>query len=560
MKNRKLLHLLWLTIFFFISFALSFMALEKFYGEESKSTLLHFQQPTEGSSFSLHLTSTNFILESKEKPLSSDLTASKAKPITIESQFFEVYQQQGRQKVLFGELLVDIGFLEPTLDSYYFLRYKPLQTLEEPLSLSLTIDSSFDEVSLRYLTYDGDLTVETSAWSTAVLLNDQEVLPRQSLFLDGHDFSAYLSLVYVYEPLGLGVRKERYDLLPPATYLDQGESKVITFHLPHQAGLEVEHWSLLGQKDLFLWDDEAQNALRSTANLDRLRAWTREGVQAITPPTYEPYDCRGFWVVPAHHVGNKLLLEGQDRFAKNMALLSLDGALKTQLPEGIWPTAPRSTWLYDSYGIEAGFFDSRFNSDAALFLLHGYRHYGKRDFLEGALRYADFLGQYARYHHRLTERGGYLVYDYFDYRNGHSEGRTISELSKCDRNQDRLDDWPYQPTVTSVSLNQLVTAMNFLYEIYEEEPNNSFLETAEIIRLAIQDIASSWPQEKVKVDPTSMMDPYYGLFEHPLLTLHDLRYSQSLLERREGQKDEAFQFLIEAAENYLEQIGLPSYS
>lgn len=515
---------------------------------------------------------------------------------------------------LIGRFSLETEQIAETGDYYYFITYKPIVTLEQPLVLRASILSSSREASYRHIDYpnhvqklkEGLITADTPPdLQDGVLeeprqLDKRMELPEHSLYVDGKDFSLHLNRVNLYEPLGNGVRRAKDQLSPPFSYRQQevknnrkastginrpaispdGKPASYVEHvweitLPQLADHEIEHWGLIGQASMFRWEDEEQKNLYTVANLDRVRKWTQGGVQYITPITYHPYDPNGFWLVPAQHVGNRLLLSGKDRFSLNMAILSLEAALATQRDEGMWLTQPRSEWLYEDYGIEAGFYDTRFSTDAALFLIYGYREFGHPRYLKGAIRYADFLVKFASTHHFETENGGYLVWD---YRDGHWDGVTRKE--------------------THVSLNHLITEMNFLLELIKElkgiDPDvlsrlmkneegknnkavenvdvmenvevaikvriNTYLDVAEKIRIAVQDTKVHWKKEENgDLWYAYMPDGSFGLLDYPLLTLKDLRYSQELFEEIYGERDPAFQYLIEVKEKYLRGQGLPLY-
>ena len=441
-----------------------------------------------------------------------------------------------------GDLILETFELANTRDFYYFLKYNPVADHETPLQFHVKVKSKSMEVTERHILYAFDkykqqpiLTIPNSTWSEPAKIVSDYGLPKQALLIDGQDFSMHLNMVNVYEHLGNGVRKERFDLTPPIQYLADKRKQEFVVSFPQVAGTEIEQWGVIGNEGMVNWGNEEQERILLVANLDRVRKWTQGGVQYVTPETYYPYDPRGFWVVPAQHVGNKLLLEGDNRFSTNFALLALDAALRTQTQGGYWISSPRSTWLYGDYGIDAGFYDTRFNTDAGLFLLYGYRKFGDKVYLQGAINYGNFLIKYAQTHHFETENGGYLVYDY-------THGDDINRT-----------------TETLTSLNHLITEMNFLYELYKETGQREYLDTAEKMRQAVKDTAPHWKKDDGDLWYAYLPDGTYGLQDYPLLTLKDLRYSQNLIQEIHSKGDTDFQYLIDIKESYLKTRGLPLY-
>ncbi|WP_134704709.1 hypothetical protein [Ammoniphilus sp. YIM 78166] len=447
-----------------------------------------------------------------------------------------------RGEVQLGELYYEGMRFKNTGDYYYFLRYEPVTDYTQPLRLQASIASTASEVNKRHLVYPpvpeplSPFSIGNSTWTEATPLANEGELPKQGLYLDGEDFSFHLNYVHLYEPLGNGVRKEWYEEAGPIHYKSTDTAKLLTLELPHVEGKQVEQWGVFGREGQFHWEDEGQEELKTRANLDRIRKWTQGGVQYIPDPSYVPYEEWSYWVVPAQHVGSKFLLYGTDRFSENFARMSLEGALHTQNEEGFWNSEPKSSWLYQDYGIDAGFYDTRFSTDAALFLLDGYRKFGDPSYLQAAEKYAAFFLDFAETHHDKTRNNGYLVYD---YRQGVDPG---------------------EPIKTHVSLNHLVAEMNFLYELYLDTQKEAYAVMAERLLTAVHDTRDHWvKQENGDLWYAYMPDGSYGMQDYVHLTLKDLRYSQELFNRLNKNSDPDFQYLIDVKERFLTSIGQPLY-
>lgn len=469
------------------------------------------------------------------KPLKKRSTALEKGLIARSQKRWHVVDQEH----LLGELQLEEILLKNTGDYYYFLRYKPEMTNNDPLQLQIHWGAPSSLVKERHITYPpvpqgSPYTIDNSKWSDESILGSEGGLPIHSLHLNGEDFSSFFSRVDAYEPLGNGVRKVDHEATVPLRYRSTQEGKNIILSLPHHKGWEMEQWGIVGKPDMFDWKDEKQKKLKLIANLDYLRKWTQGGVQYIPDPSYVPYHEWAFWVVPAQHVGNKLLLYGNDRFSKNLALLSLESALQTQGEAGYWKSTPQSSWLLKDYAIDAGFYDTRFNTDAALFLLEGYRRFQDEEYLDSAKRYGDFLIQYATTHHGKTRNGGYLVYDYSQQ--GHS-GKVVR---------------------THSSLNHLLAEMNFLYDLYRETKETKYFDVAEKMKQAVKDTHLGWvKQENGDLWYAYMPDDTFGMQDYKHLTLKDLKTSQELFQQLFGQEDADFQYLIEVKESYLKKNQLP---
>lgn len=411
---------------------------------------------------------------------------------------------------------------------YYFLRYLPTVTEAEDVELSLPI--ILTDYEFRTLVYPQGLDVTKSVWSEPVSAKLGDDLPTSALYVDDLLGSYFFSYVDVFKRQEYQVKQELYPLARSIRFTETG----LALRFPHLQKGMVEQWGILSQEPLVDWTNQTSMEDVRIADLNRVRKWSQEGVFYQTPTSYYPTSPTSFYLNPAHHIGEKFLRTTGGKIFDHVALVSLYTASRMQNERGYWYTTPRSEWLYREYGIPNTFYDTRFSTDAALFLLKGYRRFKDPLFLEAARRYGDFFYQFAHSHHFKTLRGGFLVWDY-----GH-------------------DLLPHRPT--HVSLNHLVTEMNFLYELYKETREPKYLQLAHQIKLAVQDTAYDWKKEtNGDLWYAYLVDGRYGLEDYPLLTLKDLRYSQQLIREVDKEEDPAFHYLIQVKEAYLKKNDLPLY-
>lgn len=402
-------------------------------------------------------------------------------------------------------------------------------TSEREVSLHLPI--RFEEYRYRYIYYPEAIDHQRSQWSLrnagAPLYTE---LPAQSVHIHDRSTYAFLTYIQIFERSENGVYTEWRDERRAVKLSPDGA----VLQLPQQARTVVEHWGMISSSPLVDLDQEANQALLQLADLNMARKWAMEGPLELTPSTYYPTSPSSFFKNPSFAVAQRFLDDGEDRFFKNMSIIALYTAARTIHEDGYWPISTRSEWLYRDYGIEAGYYDTRWSTDAAVFLLDGYRTYGESIYLEAASRYAEFLLDYAEKYHYRTEGGGILVWDYM----------------KFDSDQVRP---------VHVSLNHLLSEMNFLYEIYQITGEDRYLHTAERMRTAVHDTGASWVTEAGDLHYRIQPDGTYTGKDYPLLTLKDLRISQSLIQEIEGEADPIFAYLIEAKEDYLRKHNLPLY-
>jgi hypothetical protein len=426
-------------------------------------------------------------------------------------------------------------------DTYYFLKYDPQVETKDDISIRLPIKlTSFQYRSISY----PDLPRLRSVWYGGGVENQSVVAkpismnatpsskpPVSPLYVDDQDGSYFLSYVDVLENQDRGVKREREDLSRAIEVTKDG----VVLHLPSVKNTSVEQWGILSKKQLVDWSNpEVVDALE-VGDFGQIRKWRSDGYYEITPSSYDPSSSTSFWKNPGNAIGIKFLgLSGESRFLDDFVRVSLYTSLDTQNNEGYWVSSPRSTWLYKDYGIDEDFYDTRFCTDTALFLLKAYAgKYNDVNFLSAANDYEQFYQRYAASHHFTTEHGGLLVWDYGNEKQPHS--------------------------ATHTSLNHLANEMNFLFELYKVTKDETAYRLAEQIKTAIKDTAPYWKKGNGDLYYSRHKDGTFGGTDYPLVTLKDLRYSQSLLQEVDGQADPDFADLIRFKEAYLKKMNLPLY-
>lgn len=257
--------------------------------------------------------------------------------------------------------------------------------------------------------------------------------------------------------------------------------------------------------------------------------WCYDGYYFPAAATYIPtgdgclYRC-----VAAYFAKSMVGLSRSTRCAQDMSVAILDTIALQQNEEGYFPTMSGSTWLMEDYGIPAGFYDTRFNSDLMLvYYSHMLRAGG---FEQTVSRYFDFFLKYAQDHHYETQRGGYLVWDY---------NNSTSPVHS--------------------SLNHQLAEMLILYRFSELLERPDLEQLADRMLTAIEDTCSEWI--------TDNGDLYYGYYaekgcanqDYLYLTYNDLYYLQNVLEEMGKGRNEALDTLMESKLAWLQANGVTGY-
>jgi hypothetical protein len=451
-------------------------------------------------------------------------------------------------------------------------------------SLAQTEDSHSIKIDdLFQITYTDAINNTTSQWASIqsndfsqpmATRSDTFVLPKTTVFSNNMRFG----MVDVYTLLDANVIVENLELSPTTSLTKLTEGRKWTAKLPlpksdtHQT--LTEHWGIISLNRLSPFTQSQDPIIAEDiriADLNRFRKLRTDGIYYEVPSSYVPYAPRAYWRVPAEHIGQRFIssIQNQEKrgqqvlnsYLETLSIMSLNHSLPQQNNEGFWITEPKSRWLYDDYGIEAGFYDTRFSTDAALFIMDMYRYYKDKNkegipymspdessrLMVSQKKYADFLIWYGDRYSFVTKNGGLLLQDYFHPTVAHAP--------------------------THVSLNHLVTEMNFLlsYSLLLDSLNYRhlktdssetiqkypYLELASKIRTAVHDTGTHWIKDNHDLWYAYMPDGSYGLQDYPRLTRNDLIISFHLLETVFGEKDPLFQMLIQSKDNYLTQTNQP---
>ncbi|NLU49641.1 MAG: hypothetical protein GXX09_04425 [Syntrophomonadaceae bacterium] len=352
-------------------------------------------------------------------------------------------------------------------------------------------------------------------------------LPEGLVFLEGEGYSLVTGPVNLFRDLGHGVVKE-VSIGKVGVHAGRNAS---LYEIPLQGWNDGESrvWGVLSEHSLVEWNARGEIASLQRGELSWNRKFWRDGSYDPIPSSYVPSHPRGYWRCPAQHIG-RLFAGEPGRYAAVITLSSMYSCIRTQNQAGYWPTTPKSTWLAKDYGIGHDFFDTRFNTDGALFLLEAYQKYGEAKALAAAERYARFLCDYARQYSYRTANGGYLVPDYMD---------------------------PSGRAGTHTALNHLVAEMNFLYSMYVATGNSSYRQVADRMRQAVKDTRDGWIKEDGELWYAYLPNGNFGLKDYPTLTLNDLRQGQELIREITGRPDPDFTRLILAKEGYNRRHGIP---
>ncbi len=374
---------------------------------------------------------------------------------------------------------------------------------------------------------DGKRVVGQSAWDYISPTQLISKLPPGIAFLDGETKSLVLGPVDQFKYMGNGVYQE-VNTFPISVRRNPDRSE-FSFPLADPNGGMIRFWGIIHIQQLVAWENESVVSLIQRADLNKTRKFWLDGLYDLVPSSYKPTHPQAFWRCPAQHVGRAFLTKASP-FTYAIAVSSMYSTIRTQNRSGYWPTQPQSEWLAEEYGFGPNFYDTRFNTDAAQYLLEAYQEYGDKSALNAARRYADFLCRFAEQYAYRSKNGGYLVPDYQASTGEHR---------------------------THTSLNHLLAEMNFLYHMYLATDEAEYRDTADMMLQAVKDTCNEWIKESGELWYARLPNGDYGYQDYPTLTLNDLRQSQTLITRIYGRPDPDLTRLKESKEAYNRANGIP---
>lgn len=298
------------------------------------------------------------------------------------------------------------------------------------------------------------------------------------------------------------------------------------------AGCSAQFLTVTTAGDPGAWSDNGYAALWDVFSMDNSSRWCYDGFYYTTPSTYRPSGSSYYYRNNACYLAKHLLTVTGSRAAQDLAIAMADTMVLLQNADGYFATAPESTWLSGDYGIGAGFYDTRFNSDLMEILLQVYDVYGGDVFLSAMTRYADFFADYAAAHHRASVSGGFLVDDYWNPGGGRA---------------------------THTSLNHQLAEISVAYQLSDLLERPTLAACADALLRGVTDQGADWLRADGNLHYCLYTDGAFGGTDYPYLTYNDLYRLQNLLRARGDDPQPVLQQLAASKLAWMQQNGISGY-
>ncbi len=393
--------------------------------------------------------------------------------------------------------------------------------------------------AIDYEGVNGTLTYyneEMNKWIEEQELTEGK-LPVADLFLTIGDKHIFLNQPFIYKDLGQGVVKSMNELYREITVTKTAKGFQLEMGFVNKPGIWGEIWAL--ESDRPLLDLNYRDLRQKWARYNYVKdsRWLMDGSYYKTPESYTPYAKNSYWKNPAAYLVGGFILTGGSRVADDLGYAQLYIQAQNMEAPGYMKTLPQSNWLYEDYGIEAGFFDTRFNTDLGVLFIEAYKKYNEARFLDYALQYGNFFTNFANKHHHTVVNSegeeGWLVQDYYHEKENYRAVHT--------------------------SLNHQLQEIRFLYKLGEITGDSGFTILGDKMLKGIEITCDSWIKEDNNLHYCYYADGKFGGMDYPYLTYNDLFNLQEILEEAGKERNLYLQKLMDAKKIYMNANGITVY-
>lgn len=352
-------------------------------------------------------------------------------------------------------------------------------------------------------------------------------------FLSGEGYSALCYVPQIWSLLENGARK----LLPDNLGWLQAKETESGWHLAVYApampdSCAADFTYIEGPDELINWNKEGQADLWSNYCNAGTGRWCYDGYYFVSPDSYLPEGENVYYKNAASYMIKSFLYQRSTPVARVLAVCMMDTTLRNQNEIGYWPTNSLSTWLRDDYGIGAGFYDTRFNTDFIELLIYAQDYYPSSIYRDAMERYCEFYKWFAQTYHKETASGGWLIPDYW-----HKEMTSIPHTS----------------------LNHQLAECLRLYEMADRLGQSELRELADKLLLAVEDTGEGWIRPDHNLHYSVTQDGVFGGNDYPYLTYNDLFGLQSYLVRHFGQSNNMLETLMAHKKIWMDANGITEY-
>ncbi len=330
----------------------------------------------------------------------------------------------------------------------------------------------------------------------------------------------------------------QYDEYVLPIEIEQKEESIdLYIRFQNMAGYEGHIYELISDFPLLELNSQTEPAWATHFSTIKQR-FLYDGYYYEMPTSYEPYAKNMFYRNPSAYTPSKFVNKGETRAELSMGYAMLDIIANNVEENGIFWTYPKSIdFLYDNYGIEEKFYDTRFNADITKTFLNLYLKTSNEAYKDIVINSLEFFITYANNHNYTFEEDGeigILVEDYY-----HENGN-------------------YKKTHSS--LNHHVAEANVLYLAYDVIGDSRYLDLANKMVKGVELTRDLWLKDDFSLEYAYLNDGTMGFVDYPYLTYNDLIELMEIMEDLGLPKSEPVEYLVTHKKIQMDRDGITGYN
>lgn len=364
-------------------------------------------------------------------------------------------------------------------------------------------------------------------------LKEGSVNVNTTIFIETDMYSMMLGKPYIYKDLGHGTIEH---MGAGAITVKKIGGK---FYLSYAFNFEKDTfgimWGIGSYNKLLDLENTNNQKIWGNYDLDRKARLSYNGYHYKSPNSYIPSTNMSYWLIPSDYLANALIATGGSMASDILgnALLNIN-MLKVN-EEGFMPTYPKSSWLYNDYGIEGGFFDTRFNGDTIYTYLNAYKKFGNEKYRSTYLKMSDYYMRHGeKNHYKIISDSG-------------DEGRLVQDYHAPNAKE------------TLCALNHQLQAINAFYGLYQQEGDEKYLAFSDILLLGVKNTRDSWILPGGDLHYAYMGNGNMGRKDYEYLTYNDLFNVQNKIIQIKGVEDYDIRVLMEFKKGWMDKNGITQY-
>jgi hypothetical protein len=330
---------------------------------------------------------------------------------------------------------------------------------------------------------------------------------------------------------------ERYDTNSQLEIANTNNEIKVTNTTTIHENCKLDDWYLISEKSLLNIDSQITRKYLENTDFSMKKRYFENGFYYLTSNNsgLENEGEKTYYWDYSMYSGRSLLefyFTGYESFIYDIAINSFYSLYNKRNEYGYWTSNTVSIWLKDEYGINGKYFDTRFSTDAGLFLAQLYLKFNIKEALSMSCNIGDILVKYIKDGYgQNTSNYGFLIYDYI-----------LSNDKKVK---------------THSSLNHLLNESYFLLQLYETTGDNTYKNACFRIIKGIKYYGNKW------IDKSSgdlwyciLPNGSFGIKDYVTLTYNDLLRFKTLAKKVLNLEFPIIEQLGESKENFLYKKGI----